>query len=406
MINSELAQAIVDRTMLIINRNINIMNEKGYIIASGNKKRIGTFHEGAEKVIKSGEKAEVTIKEAETLEGVHPGISLPITFESRIVGVIGITGEPEDIRSYGELVRYTAELMLEQASLKDEIYLQKTARRSFFHDLLSGNHGNDENIFVQRGRMLGFDLSLSRAAIVVKMDIHKYNNKHQRNKNYEDIANNLMIIQKYEDELIKELRFKLNIKNEVIMDFFDNESLVILVQDEYKNPVQEKDSSINDFVKSIINIVKQKVEGDVFIGISEAYSDWRDYPLSYKEGELSLIIGQIFFPKENIYFFKDIQFEYSLTHIPKNLNKSFSSQILSDLINKPFNSYKVELLNTLETFFSKDMDVSKTAKSLFVHRNTVLFRLNKVKDITGYDANRFTDGFKLFLALKLLKLGS
>jgi len=406
MIKPSLAQAIVDRTMAIINKNVNIMNEKGVIIASGDIVRIGNYHEGAAKVIKSKEKAEVTSNESITLEGVHPGISLPITFDNCIVGVIGITGEPEEIRNYGELVRYTAELMLEQASLKDEIYLQKTAWRSFFHDLLSGNQGKDEELFIQRGRMLGFDLSIPRAAIVMKMDIHKYNVKFNNDMNYTNIENNLMMIQKYEDELIRELRFKLDLKDKVIMDFYDTGYLVILVK--INNQVLSKDHQriLSDYAKKIINFIKQKIDGHIIAGVSEVYSDWRDFPCSYKEGELALTIGQTFFPEENIYFFKNVQFEYGLTFIPKSLSEAFSSQILSSLINEPLNSYKEELLNTLETFFNKDMNVTKTAESLFVHRNTVLFRLNRIKEITGYDASRFTDAFNLFLALKFLRLRS
>ena len=77
-ITHELAQNIVDKTMKILGKNINIMNEKGIIIGSGNKGRLNQFHEGAARVIKEKRKLEIYSKDIDSLAGAKPGINLPI----------------------------------------------------------------------------------------------------------------------------------------------------------------------------------------------------------------------------------------------------------------------------------------------------------------------------------------
>lgn len=81
---------------------------------------------------------EIYTSDVGVLQGVKPGVNLLITFGGKIVGVVVISGEPEEIRSGGELVRVTVELMLEQLVLKEQLSLETRARESFLNDLLSG----------------------------------------------------------------------------------------------------------------------------------------------------------------------------------------------------------------------------------------------------------------------------
>ncbi|KZL93642.1 sugar diacid recognition domain-containing protein [Clostridium magnum] len=114
ILNSDLAQSIVERTMEVVSHNINIMNDKGIIIASGDKSRLGTIHEGA--IIALQRKSEFNVDENQSkkLNGVYPGINLVIEFQNTVVGVIGVTGRPKEVLGYGKLIKMTAEMMIEQ----------------------------------------------------------------------------------------------------------------------------------------------------------------------------------------------------------------------------------------------------------------------------------------------------
>ncbi|WP_322740638.1 sugar diacid recognition domain-containing protein, partial [Providencia heimbachae] len=116
-LTTKLAQEIVDRTMKIIECNVNVMDENGCIIGSGDSNRLNEFHEGALLAIKQKRTVIIDEATANNLHGVKPGVNLPLYFNNKIVGVIGLTGEPKEIKQFGELVSMTAVMMLEQAQL-------------------------------------------------------------------------------------------------------------------------------------------------------------------------------------------------------------------------------------------------------------------------------------------------
>ncbi len=115
-LDTKMAQDIVARTMRIIDTNINVMDARGRIIGSGDRERIGELHEGALLVLSQGRVVDIDDAVARHLHGVRRALTCRCA-RGEIVGVIGLTGEPESLRKYGELVCMTAEMMLEQSRL-------------------------------------------------------------------------------------------------------------------------------------------------------------------------------------------------------------------------------------------------------------------------------------------------
>ncbi|EPN13600.1 sugar diacid recognition, partial [Pseudomonas syringae pv. actinidiae ICMP 19070] len=120
-----LAQDIVDRAMAILPYNVNVMDYLG--------ERLCTRHEGAQRVLANGQVVEIDSLAALRLGGVKPGVNLPLMLDHQLVGVLGITGEPDEVRVYGELVKMTAEMLMEQR--RQQADLQWRAQRS--EDLLA-----------------------------------------------------------------------------------------------------------------------------------------------------------------------------------------------------------------------------------------------------------------------------
>ena len=107
-INKTLAQEIANKVMQVIPYNVNIMDEIGRIIGSGDSERIDNYHQGAQLAIE--QESIVSIYHSEG--GAKPGVNIPIQFRNRIIGVIGISGDPDIVSPFAELVRVTAELLL------------------------------------------------------------------------------------------------------------------------------------------------------------------------------------------------------------------------------------------------------------------------------------------------------
>ena len=113
-LDHDLAQHIVDRAMAILPYNVNVMDSQGLILGSGEKERINTRHEGAQLVLANARVVEIDAQAAKCLKGVQPGINLPLLLDQRLIGVLGLTGEPDQLRTYAELVRMTAEMLVGQ----------------------------------------------------------------------------------------------------------------------------------------------------------------------------------------------------------------------------------------------------------------------------------------------------
>ncbi|KXJ31486.1 CdaR family transcriptional regulator [Pseudomonas sp. HUK17] len=116
-LSQTLAQEIVERAMRILPGNVNVMDASGLIIGSGDPARLFTRHAGARQVIAEGRALALDATAAARLAGAQPGINLPLYRQGELVGVLGVTGaDAEQLRLPAELLRLTAEMLIEQAT--------------------------------------------------------------------------------------------------------------------------------------------------------------------------------------------------------------------------------------------------------------------------------------------------
>lgn len=138
LLDDKLAQQIVDRTMKIIGTNINVMDQYGIIISSGDSLRIGQIHDGALLAINHGDTVEITEQSSHGLKGVKPGINLLLKYNQEIIGVVGITGNPDDIRNYAAMVKMTSELIIERSLLIEQLQWDKRHVEEFISSWVNG----------------------------------------------------------------------------------------------------------------------------------------------------------------------------------------------------------------------------------------------------------------------------
>src|SRR3954469_1700137 len=142
ILSTELAQDIVGRTMKIIPYNVNVMDANGTILASGNPARIGELHAGAMLALAKRLTVEVDHASARNMHGAQPGINLPLTVNGQLCGAVGLSGAPEEGRQFGELVRLTAEMILEQAQLTGELQRDSRYREAFVLNLINAERAS------------------------------------------------------------------------------------------------------------------------------------------------------------------------------------------------------------------------------------------------------------------------
>ena len=143
MILPELAEKIVKEVRKLIGEDIIVVNTEGYIIASTDLVRVGTFHEGALLTAQKKRKLIITSEDQLKFSGVKSGINLPIFFQHDVIGVIGITGAPTKVTPFGEVIRKMTELLISENYYAEQFDWHTRAVESFVMEpwLLTANEG-------------------------------------------------------------------------------------------------------------------------------------------------------------------------------------------------------------------------------------------------------------------------
>ena len=168
MIAAEMAQRLVDRFCATIRYNINVMDPDGIIIAARDSHRVGTYHETAHAlVIEHAEVAKVEIGSTPP-PGVQPGVNLVLRHRGEVVGVIGVTGETREVDSVAQAVRTAIETMLDYEWEREQLEHGQDRKKQFIDALLYKDNP-DTMLLSGLARACGYDPVLPRLPIVLEV---------------------------------------------------------------------------------------------------------------------------------------------------------------------------------------------------------------------------------------------
>jgi carbohydrate diacid regulator len=399
-ITHKLAQNIVNKTMNILEKNINIMDEKGVIIGSGDKSRLNQFHEGAAQVIKEAKKLEIYSKDINHLVGAKPGINLPIEHNNKIIGVVGITGEPNEVSPFGEVIKMAVEMMLQQEFLLKEIQLEQQARGNFVHDLISGRIGNDPDLFITRGQIVGYDILIPRVALV--MDIYQFEKTAKQSlQTYKDLKEGEIYLQRLKNDVLKTIQGIFVDTPQEIASYTGGDRFVVLKTINLKDSDEILRKKLFRIGRRIKNTISQQMKFKVTIGIGEYHQDIDGLSKSFKEATQALDVGTKLEGAGDIYHVDNLGVGKLLAEIKEESQQEFMEKTIYSTKNNKEKKINEFLLETLQGFFDNNLSITQTAQAIYVHRNTLLYRLRRVKEITGLDPKKFDDAVQLRLALKM-----
>jgi carbohydrate diacid regulator len=160
-----LAQEIAGETSTIIGLNIIITDAAGIVLGSGDRSRVGTFHEASLSVVEHRREEAHDAEEAARLQGVKPGMTLPIVHQDVVVGTVGITGTPDQVLRFGQVVKRQTEILLEEAVLVRTRMTRERVLESLLRDLLTYDPEQPADVST-RARDFGLDLRAPRRALV------------------------------------------------------------------------------------------------------------------------------------------------------------------------------------------------------------------------------------------------
>lgn len=151
--------------MARLGHNVNVMDDRGVIIGSGDPTRLGHTHAGALRAI--GTRDRVVVHEGESLEGALPGVNLPLLLEGEVLGAVGVTGDPDQLSDVADLLAMTAELIVAQVRAQGERDWRTRQRERLVMVLVdpaSATTGAD-----RLAEDLGVDLTVPRVAVLVSL---------------------------------------------------------------------------------------------------------------------------------------------------------------------------------------------------------------------------------------------
>ena len=145
-----------------------------------------------------------------------------------------------------------------------------------------------------------------------------------------------------------------------------------------------------------------KVDGEssVFVGVGTIATHLRDLAKSYKEAQIAIEVGKVFDTERYIVNYENLGIGRLIYQLPTTLCEMFLQEVFKK---NPIDALDQETLFTIYKFFENDLNVSETARKLFVHRNTLVYRLEKIKKLTGLDLREFDDAITFKVALMVKK---
>ena len=194
---------------------------------------------------------------------------------------------------------------------------------------------------------------------------------------------------------------------EALKEFFSSEANDFVTAVDEKNIIVVKELSPEDGygeVQKIADSMLDMLSSEVMLSTRVSYgtivNEIKEVSRSYKEAKMALEVGKIFFVDRKIVAYNALGIGRLIYQLPIPLCKMFIKEIFADVSPDDFDE---ETLETIAKFFENNLNVSETSRQLFIHRNTLVYRLDKLDRATGLDLRVFDDAITFQIALMVVK---
>ncbi len=363
----ELAAEIADETTRILGHNVLITDENAEVIGSGDVSRVGTIHEASVAVVKSGVAASHNAEEAAALVGVRPGITMPIVLDGAVIGTVGITGSPAQVVRLGRLVQRQTEILLRESMFQRTRLLRENRLTQLVRDIVEFDPRIlDEQIIRATGVELGYDLGQQRVAVLFE-------------------------VQHGPDSYPSSVR--------AIGEVFDARTDIVaeLAAGRYvvlHHPSADDAEHLRSCVRRAAALLRERHGVVVHIGIAKAAREsplWR-LPAPIAKDALRLAGDSAGVEIRAISHLRVRQLLESASAVARTRFTSSQLNLLSR--ETDFSALKQTLVAWCECGFN----LVTTAQRLAIHRNTVIYRLDKISRLTARDVREPGVAIALYLA--------
>ena len=176
-----------------------------------------------------------------------------------------------------------------------------------------------------------------------------------------------------------------------------DEKNIIVVKEVGENEGYEE---MNKTAEVIVNLFRSDSDSDVHVAYGTIVGEIKEVSRSYKEARMALDVGKIFFEEKDVIAYSTLGIGRLIYQLPIPLCKMFIKEIFDG---KSPDEFDEETLTTINKFFENSLNVSETSRQLYIHRNTLVYRLDKLQKATGLDLRVFEDAITFKIALMVVK---
>lgn len=178
------------------------------------------------------------------------------------------------------------------------------------------------------------------------------------------------------------------------------ENDIALVKELKNVPAAKLGETVESIAQTIVNNAETEFYTSVTVGIGTVVNNVRDLARSYKDAQIALSVGSIFEPEKSTVNYENLGIGRLIYQLPATLCEMFLQEVFK---RGSLEALDRETLMTIQAFFDNNLNVSETSRKLFVHRNTLVYRLEKIKKVTGLDLREFEDAITFKVALMVQK---
>lgn len=161
----------------------------------------------------------------------------------------------------------------------------------------------------------------------------------------------------------------------------------------------ENDNEVTETAHMLVDMISAEAMQSVRIAYGNTVTDLHELEKSYREAKMALDIGKIFYLEKQVVSYSSLGVGRLIYQLPVDLCQLYIKEIFGNNIPEEIDD---EMLSTVNKFFENNLNVSETSRQLSMHRNTLLYRIDKVQKITGLDIRIFDDALALKIALMVV----
>jgi carbohydrate diacid regulator len=347
-----LFQNLVQQVKHLIDIEIGVIDETGLILASSNEQKLGDTNPAAKEVAKSKEQVVF-------VEGIA---YQKIFIKNKLEFIAYIASCDEDS------IKILALFSINVANIR-AYNEEKFDKNNFIKNIITDNILPGDIHF--RSRELRLAYNALRIVFLIKTEKNRDMHTH---------------------EVVQSL-FPRKTKDFVIA--LDSENTALIRELKTKDSHEE----IEKTAKIIVNTLGTELMIKANVGIGSVVDNLRDIGRSFKEAQTALLVGGIFESDKSIVNYNSLGIGRLIYQLPPTLCKLFLREVFEE---GAYEALDDEILLTIQKFFENSLNISETSRQLYVHRNTLVYRLDKIQKITGLDLRKFDDAitFKVALLVK------